>query len=103
MINIKVILEKIILFQHFNGEKLTAQDEFLPGFFARNSSYPSNPGNRDLIDRNLNTRRFQHITIESLSSVEERLTVKTGFLANFFAEKVQYLSHYFNVKLKFTL
>ena len=92
MTNMKAMLEKMISFQHSNGEKPTAQGEFLPRFSAgkaqdlSNPSYPSNlsnPGNR-----NPNTRRSQHVAAESLSSAGERPTAKTGFLTNFSAEKV---------------
>ena len=106
--NLQAMMEKMISFQHSNGEKPTAQASFLPGFSAgkaqdpSNPSYPSNPsnfGNRDPTGRNPNRR---YVAAESLSSAGERPTVKTGFLADFSAEKVQHPSHYPNIKLEST-
>ena len=106
MANLQAMMEKMISFQHSNGEKPTAQGEFLPGFSVGKAQDLSNPGNRDPTGRNPNTRRSQHVAAESLSSAGERPTAKTGFLADFSAEKVQhpshYPSHYPNVKLEST-
>ena len=100
-------MKKIILFQHSNKKKPTAQASFLSGFFAnkaQNPSNSSNSGNHDLIERNPNRR---YVIVESLSSARERSTIKTKLLTNFSAKKVQYPdyypSYYFNIKLKFTL
>ena len=85
MDHLQAIMEKMISFQHSNGEHHTV----LPTFSAEKDqdlSSPSkanNPGNSSIPNRDPNKIRKAHVTAESASSAGERPTKTTGFLPGF--------------------